>query len=97
MDQELLRLNVFQDAEVWDAAKYRESLKTSEHIFIYGDWTMQMPTSTRSSAFCIVQETMGVRFHFPKGIQLQCSCHSELNRWMSGFAVLVGCSVVFFT
>ena len=37
-------------------------------VFICGDWTMQMPTSTRSSAFCIVQDRMGVRFYFPKGI-----------------------------
>lgn len=37
-------------------------------VFICGDWTMQMPTSTRSSAFCIVQDRMGVKFYFPKGI-----------------------------
>lgn len=35
MDQELMRLNVFsQDAEVWDTAKYRESLKTFSCLYM---------------------------------------------------------------
>ena len=33
-------------------------------LFICGDWTMQMPTSTRSSAFCIVQDRMGFQKEF---------------------------------